>query len=297
MHEIGHVLGLGHSYDLPPHTVQGHNNVLIFNSPGPVVFPGDNDITHIRNLFRPDNKDIDSYKFTLDGSGVFTAETFAERLPNSSGLDTHITVYREDANGNRELMARNDDYFSKDSFIELNLGPGVYYVGVSSSGNNNYDPTIVDSASAAKRRATTKSFHSEGRHFLAGRYRHSRQSHPRPRNPGHAERRLRRRCRRQPRRRLQLLVSPPPRRARHGTAGRPHLFVDKAAANGGNGSLQTLNEIDLALAQAQPFDIVRIGNGADGNIATLSDNLSYQIGFSNLGPPLVDGIASTSPRT
>ena len=103
MHEIGHLLGLGHSYDLPPDTIQGDDGSLLFAtslmpSPGPEpVFPGDHDIVHIRNLFRPDNKDIDMYRFTLNGSGVFTAEAFAERLPNSSNLDTHITVWREDA--------------------------------------------------------------------------------------------------------------------------------------------------------------------------------------------------------
>ena len=60
------------------------------------MFPGDHDIVHMRHMFRPDSKDIDMYRFVLDGTGVFTAETFAERLPNSSNLDTHIRLYRED---------------------------------------------------------------------------------------------------------------------------------------------------------------------------------------------------------
>ena len=53
-----------------------------------------------------------------------------------------------DANGNpvRQLIAQNDDYFSEDSFIGLDLAPGTYYVGDDSpSGNDNYDPTIEDS--------------------------------------------------------------------------------------------------------------------------------------------------------
>ena len=76
--------------------------------------------------------------------GLFTAETFAQRLPNSSSLDTVLTLYRENPNGTREVIARNDDYFSRDSFIEVNLGAGVYYIGVSASGNTNFDPTIDD---------------------------------------------------------------------------------------------------------------------------------------------------------
>ena len=44
----------------------------------------------------------------------------------------------------REVIAKNDDYFSKDSFIQMNLPAGIYYVGVSAKGNEQYDPTIED---------------------------------------------------------------------------------------------------------------------------------------------------------
>ena len=47
--------------------------------------------------------------------------------------------------GNREVISRNDDYNSNDAFISVTLDPGTYYVGVSSTGNTNYDPTISDS--------------------------------------------------------------------------------------------------------------------------------------------------------
>src|SRR5262249_6973684 len=47
--------------------------------------------------------------------------------------------------GSRTMLARNDDYFGRDSFLNLHLGPGTYYVAVSSTGNTNFDPSIADS--------------------------------------------------------------------------------------------------------------------------------------------------------
>ncbi len=55
------------------------------------------------------------------------------------------TAEMELRTGVREIAARNDDYFSEDSFLSLQLGSGRYYVGVTSTGNTNYDPVIEDS--------------------------------------------------------------------------------------------------------------------------------------------------------
>ncbi len=44
--------------------------------------------------------------------------------------------------GNIEQIARNDDYFSEDSLIRQSLSAGVYYLGISASGNDSYDPVI-----------------------------------------------------------------------------------------------------------------------------------------------------------
>lgn len=44
--------------------------------------------------------------------------------------------------GEVKLIAQNDDYFSEDSLIKMSLDSGVYFVGVSASGNNNYDAVI-----------------------------------------------------------------------------------------------------------------------------------------------------------
>ena len=142
-HEIGHTLGLGHTYELPPLTIMGNESDLSQNQGAEPVFPGDQDIVHGRHLYRPEGNDIDLFSFTVEQQGVFTAETFAERLKNSSTLDTAISLYKDV--GNRyELIARNDDYFSEDSFIEMQLTPGRYAVGVSSSGNREFDPTVED---------------------------------------------------------------------------------------------------------------------------------------------------------
>lgn len=44
--------------------------------------------------------------------------------------------------GNLDLIAQNDDYFGKDSLIRMNLDSGVYYIGISSSGNDKYDASV-----------------------------------------------------------------------------------------------------------------------------------------------------------
>ena len=149
MHEIGHQLGLTHAYDLPAHTLLGQDTVGE-SQYGPALlevdFPGDHDEVHLNHLHRPESRDIDLYEFTLAEKGLFTAETIAERLRDFNEdnlvLNSALTVFRQNADGSHDVIAQNDDYFSDDSYIELNLEPGTYFVGVSSTGNTAYDPTI-----------------------------------------------------------------------------------------------------------------------------------------------------------
>ncbi len=139
MHEIGHALMLGHTYDLPPLTVMGSGTEEGYSDTGAEgVYPGNADIVHLQYLYRPDSNDIDVYEFTLEASGTFSAETVAERLESVSLLDSVITLF----GGNGEVVARNDDYFSNDSYVEVHLQPGTYYVAVTSTGNTEFDPTI-----------------------------------------------------------------------------------------------------------------------------------------------------------
>ena len=135
MHEIGHSLGLGHSYDIP--------SVMGAGVPNDVL-PGDHDVVHLQRIVPPNNTDIDMYGFQLSESGRFTAETFAQRLPFPSSLSTVLTLYKQDGTS-LELVARNDRFFGDDSYLDLNLEAGTYFLGVTSTGNDNYDPRIADS--------------------------------------------------------------------------------------------------------------------------------------------------------
>ncbi|MCA9086345.1 MAG: pre-peptidase C-terminal domain-containing protein, partial [Planctomycetaceae bacterium] len=137
-HEIGHSLGLSHAYDL----------AAIMGAPGSLpddVWPGDNDIVHFQRIVPPNSTDIDLYRFELEESGRFSAETIAERLATPSQLNTVLNLYRELPDGSHELISRNDRYFGTDSRIEIDLEPGVYFIGVSSTGNSDYDPNVPDS--------------------------------------------------------------------------------------------------------------------------------------------------------
>ncbi|MEI6257624.1 MAG: cell surface protein, partial [Planctomycetota bacterium] len=64
---------------------------------------------------------------------------------NGSTLDTVLTLYRETGSGTREIVARNDNYDGRDSFIGLQLDTGTYYIAVTSTGNTAINPEVSDS--------------------------------------------------------------------------------------------------------------------------------------------------------
>ena len=140
LHEIGHALGLEHSYDIP--------SIMGAGLAGENVFPGDYDKIHLAQLYPAIGSDVDTYRFTVATAGTFSAQTVIARPGQvaKSQLDSVISLYREDAvTGKRELISRNDDYYGRDSFVGLDLEAGTYYVAVSSTGNTLFNPEVSDS--------------------------------------------------------------------------------------------------------------------------------------------------------
>lgn len=286
LHEIGHLLGIGHASDLPPITVNagdgfGNTNAGAFNGFAETVFPGDADLVHGKHLHSPDSVDIDLYRFTVTDEGLFTAEVMAERLADSSLLDSQLRLFREDTSGHRTLVAQNDDYFSEDSYIELTLEPGTYFLGLSSTGNDDYDPSIPGTGFGGT---------SQGDYELRVNFR------PDITNP------------------LNVLVdedSTPIDGNSDGSSGGVYdfwfratdasntLFVDQNAADAGlagranDGSAASpYLEIDQALAAAQSGQIVRIvGNGG-----VVGEEAVYQIGTTTSNLPLRDGSTFDVPQ-
>jgi len=290
MRRVGQLLGLGGTFDLPAGTIMGDDPRLTFGTGPEPVFPGDHDIVHGQYLYRPDSVDIDLYRFTIDVSlpgGVLTAETFAQRQADSSLLDTVLRLYRETDNGQRELVSQNDDYFGNDSLIEMALEPGTYYVGVSASGNDAYDPAIEGTGFGGV---------TQGNYDLRLTLRPS-TSRPTADST------------------IDTTIIDATGVPLDGDAdGQPGgdfnywfrtqtpertLFVDKAHAGSSDGTAASpFTTIRDATQHAADGDIVRIaGNGgADGDVTTLTDNLPYQIGISGQGVELPDGRSLEVPK-
>ncbi len=153
---VGQLLGYGYADHLPQPITQSTQSVLdpimptqnqipattdSLLQPNESLFPAPADIINGQYLYKPESNDIDLYKFTLANAGTINISTIAERLASSSTLDTMLRLYKIEGGVPIEIAA-NDNYFSNDSMIEVKVQAGEYVVGVSASGNDNYDPII-----------------------------------------------------------------------------------------------------------------------------------------------------------
>lgn len=279
MQGVGRLLGLGLADEVAQLTIQSFDSVFAPGVGTETVLPGDADILHGQFLYRPDSKDIDLYQFSLPVDGQISIEAFAERMSEASLLDSQILLYQQNSLGGWDQIAANDDYYSSDSYLELDLQQGNYIVGVSASGNADYDPTIADTGIGGR---------SEGRYQLRMDFRPPAQGVLRDGTgtafDGDADG--------SPDGVFNFWFRP--------SGPSNTKFVDKATTAGvGNGTLSApYANIGAALAAAQPGDVVRIvGNsGADNDWSTQGDNLAYEIGFDNLGRPLPDGSTFDVPK-
>ncbi|MCC9657531.1 tandem-95 repeat protein [Rhodopirellula halodulae] len=162
---IGNVIGIGDLFEQPDGVAAGGSSPDEPNSVGFTDFSGNafpnlptepeflsqSDITLGQALHRPESDDVDFYSFNVTEEGRITAETFAQRLDDSSLLDTLIQLYRVvPASGSNptsyELVASNDDFFSNDSLVSVDVAAGDYVLGISSTGNDSYNGEVEGSA-------------------------------------------------------------------------------------------------------------------------------------------------------
>ncbi len=291
MHEIGHLLGLGHVSEQPVLTVMAGSAIPFTEW----AFPGDHDIVHGQFLFRPDNRDVDSYKFTVPAgkSGTLNVETIAERLPDSSNLDTYLTLFKETPTG-FEVVAVNNDSVSSDSFLSVNVTEGNYYVSVTGKGNENFNPLIQntgdgavsqgnyqlkvdfqeDSAAATIEDPAGSALDGDGDGLAGGNFNFwFRTAAP-----------------------VGVAVPGAPKT----------IYVDKGFAGASIGSpAAPMNSLDLdnpvkwPTGLVQPGDIIRVVGslGADRLLSTAGDNPAYEIGRGGVGnATLSDGIALEVPQ-
>ncbi len=182
-----------------------------------------------------------------------------------------------DSNGNP--IAENERYYGTDSYLSLTLTPGVYYVGVSSTGNDAYNALVADSGGGG----TTQGDYELEIQFT-------------------------------PQQTAGLTDAAGVLLDGNGdyqpggiynfwfntqTAANT-IFVDKTPPTTPSGTLGSITNpytnLATALAASSAGKIVRIeGNDPDGNPNDLSDEYTYEIGTDAAGNPLPDGTSLDVP--
>ncbi|OYV92669.1 MAG: hypothetical protein B7Z73_04710, partial [Planctomycetia bacterium 21-64-5] len=66
--------------------------------------------------------------------------TIGNNAINTNAATTTVSLSQQ-----RQIVARNDDYYGTDSFANLSVQPGIYYAVVTASGNDQFDPSVANS--------------------------------------------------------------------------------------------------------------------------------------------------------
>ncbi len=302
---IGTLLGLGSTFDQVPGVASGSNPALynagLFPATNPATFSiepdflSSSDIIPGQALHRPETRDADLYRFNVAATGTISIETFAQRLDNTSALNTDLKLWkRNSVTGQFELVARNDDFYSLDSFIGVEVTPNAngstaeYVIGITATGNDDYNPDIVGSGSGGRsqgqyqmritfqnRTVTTirdtdgSALDGDGDGVQGGDFNF-------------------------------WFRTAKTKATAVGTESRT-LFVDKAGLDlPANGDLATpYKTIAYAFTQARSGDVVRLlaSAGGDNQLGTTANNLAYEIGRGGAtNAPLADGTTFNVPR-
>lgn len=297
---IGSLLGIGNLFELPQGVGAGGDSPVEPNSTGssgggPVLqnepeFLSQSDIILGQALHRPESSDVDFYSFTAAESGRVQIESFAQRLEDTSLLDTYLALYRVDVvNGTPQYqkVSTNDDFYSDDSFIGVDLDAGDYIIGVSAAGNTAYNGEVDGSAIGGL---------TDGKYSLRVTFNASASAtitdSTGTRLDGDADGQEGGDFN------FWFRVAPDTLVA---AAGEPRtIFVDKDGDDANNGSvLSPVRTISAAFAAASPGDIVRLlpNGGLDGLVTTPEDNKAYEIGRGGAGNAVLsDGFEFEVPQ-
>jgi hypothetical protein len=139
------------------------NNLQVFvtrSNRGVGALPG---VTTFPNAIVVDlNSTINSESTLLDFLNAISTDPSASALVTvqviSSGTNLNTRLGNRDityspivlGGGSIDLISQNDDYFSKDSLLRMNLDSGRYYIGITASGNDSYDATVPDTGYGGK---------------------------------------------------------------------------------------------------------------------------------------------------
>ena len=219
-------------------------------------------------------------------------ETIAERLNDSSNLDTHLTLLKRDkVTGALSIVSVNNNYISQDSLIDVPLTAGEYFVAVTGKGNEDNDPQVLDTGSGAT---------SQGRYQLRFDFKSTNSSTI-------SEQSF-----------TSTAVGSALDGDGDGIAGGDFNFWFRAAGNYGTSSssprtlivdkaytgltrtgtlANPFNSISAAVSAAQPGDIIRLAGLNEANpLPSLTSVRAYEIGRGAFGSTLSDGDRLEVPR-